>query len=76
MLRSQLLCKNGGITESQRRGWGLEQGGLRNLVENGMRVLGGRGANPSHPFPSLALWTLGQSQAVISRAFSLLWTEE
>lgn len=49
----------------------MEQGGLRNLADNGMRVLEGRGANPFRPFgpPSLALWTPRQSQTVKSRAF-------
>lgn len=49
MLRSLLLCKKGGITGSRRRAWGLGQGGLRDLVENGMRVLKGRGADPFRP---------------------------
>lgn len=49
MLRSQLLSENGGITESQRRGWGLEQGGLRNLAENGMRVLRRSRCQPISP---------------------------
>lgn len=36
-------------SESWRQAWGLRQGGLRNLVENGMRVLGGCGAHSFHP---------------------------
>jgi hypothetical protein len=54
---------------------GVRQGGLRDQVENGMRVLGGRGAHLFHPV-SLHLWTRRQAQKLVSRVPSLVWEEE
>lgn len=55
MLRSLILFKNGKITGLRRLAWALRQGGLRDLEENGMRVLGGHGADPFRSVLSLYL---------------------